>query len=232
MVNFDEIRKLATEIEASPVDESVDVRPYIENTILRPEATPEEIRAFCEESLKYGFLGVCVNPYYVRLAKEVVGDRMKVVSVVGFPLGASRSDVKAYEARKAVEDGADEIDMVINVGLLKAGRYEEVKEDIRAVVEAAGVPVKVIIETGLLTDEEKVMACRLAEEAGASFVKTSTGFLKGGATIYDVLLMARATNLPVKASGGIRTKEFALKLIKAGARRLGTSRGPQVAGLE
>jgi len=168
MVNFDEIRKLATEIEASPVDESVDVRPYIENTILRPEATPEEIRAFCEESLKYGFLGVCVNPYYVRLAKEVVGDRMKVVSVVGFPLGASRSDVKAYEARKAVEDGADEIDMVIN----------------------------------------------------------------GGATIYDVLLMARATNLPVKASGGIRTKEFALKLIKAGARRLGTSRGPQVAGLE
>ncbi|NPB03428.1 MAG: deoxyribose-phosphate aldolase [Thermotogae bacterium] len=231
-MSYDEIRRLAEEIEKGPVDEGEDVRAYIENTLLRPEATPEEVRAFCEESLRYGFLGVCVNPYYVSLAKEVVGDRMKVVSVVGFPLGASRSDVKAYEARKAVEDGADEIDMVINVGLLKAGRYEEVKEDIQAVVEAAGVPVKVIIETGLLTDDEKVMACKLAEEAGASFVKTSTGFVKGGATIYDVLLMSKATKLPVKASGGIRTKEFALKLIKAGAKRIGTSRGPQVAGLE
>ncbi len=230
-MNYDEIRRLAEEIERGPVDESLDVRPYIENTLLRPEATPDQVRAFCEESLKHGFLGVCVNPCYVKLAKEVVGDRMKVVSVVGFPLGASRSDVKAYEAKRAVEDGADEIDMVINVGLLKAGRYEEVKEDIRAVVEAAGVPVKVIVETGLLTDDEKVMACKLAEEAGAAFVKTSTGFLGGGATVYDVLLMSKATKLPVKASGGIRTKEFALRLIKAGARRLGTSRGPQVAGL-
>ncbi|NPA80444.1 MAG: deoxyribose-phosphate aldolase [Thermotogae bacterium] len=230
-MNYEEIRRLAEEIEREPVDESLDIRPYIENTLLKPEATPEQVRSFCEESLRYGFLGVCVNPAYVRLAREVVGDELKVVSVVGFPLGASRSDVKAYEAAKAVEDGADEVDMVINVGLLKAGRYDEVRRDIEAVVKAAGVPVKVIIETGLLSDDEKVIACRLAEEAGAAFVKTSTGFVKGGATIYDVLLMSRATKLPVKASGGIRTKEFALKLIKAGAKRLGTSRGPQVAGL-
>ncbi len=222
-MDFERIRNLAEEIEKGKF-EDLDLKKYIENTILKPEATPMEVEEFCKNSLNYGFFGVCVNPSFVSLAKRVVGEKLKVVSVVGFPLGATTTYSKVKEGETCIRDGADELDMVMHIGFLKGGEYKRVEEDIREVV-SLGVPIKVIIETSLLTDEEKVIACKIAENAGAKFVKTSTGFLGGGATIYDVLLMKNACSLEVKASGGIREKDMAIKLIKAGASRLGTSRG-------
>ncbi len=222
-MDFNRLKVLAEEIENSS-PEDIDIRPYIENTILRPEATPKEVEDFCKKSLDYGFYGVCVNPSFVPLAKGIVGNSLKVVSVVGFPLGATTTYAKVKEGERCVKDGADELDMVIHIGFLKGGEYKRVEEDIREVV-SLGVPVKVIIETALLTDDEKVIACKISENAGAKFVKTSTGFSKGGATIYDVLIMRESCFLGIKASGGIRDKTFALKLIKAGATRIGTSRG-------
>ncbi|MCS7082834.1 MAG: deoxyribose-phosphate aldolase [Bacteroidetes bacterium] len=211
----------------------------IDHTLLKPEATREHIRRLCAEARLYGFASVCVNPCYVALAaEELAGSSVKVCTVVGFPLGANRTSVKVREALQAIEDGAAELDMVQNVGLLKSGAYEEVEADIRAVVEAAhaeGALLKVIIETALLTDEEKVTACLLARNAGADFVKTSTGWASGGATPEDVALMRRVVGpqMGVKASGGVRTWQQAEALIRSGADRIGTSASVQILqGLE
>ncbi|MDN5320000.1 MAG: deoxyribose-phosphate aldolase [Thermococcaceae archaeon] len=212
----------------------MDIAKYIDHTNLKPYATKEDIIKLCEEAKKYGFYAVCVNPYRVKLAKEQLkGTDIKVASVIGFPLGATPTEVKVFEAKKALEDGADELDMVINIGALKDKDYEYVKNDIAEVVKVAhekGAVVKVIIETCYLTDEEKEIACKLAMEAGADFVKTSTGFGTGGATVEDVRLMRRIVGdkLGVKAAGGIRTYEQALAMIEAGANRIGTSSGVKI----
>ncbi|WP_327192013.1 deoxyribose-phosphate aldolase [Thermosipho atlanticus] len=185
----------------------------------------------CAEAKEYNFRGVCVNPSFVSLARRnLEGTDLKVVTVVGFPLGATSIESKAFEAKKAVEDGADEVDMVIHIGHLKSGNYEYVYEDIASVVNAAGVPVKVIIETCYLTDEEKIAACVISMEAGAAFVKTSTGFGTYGAKVEDVSLMRWAVSgkLGVKASGGIKTYEDAINMIKAGATSIGTSSGVSI----
>lgn len=200
----------------------------IDHTLLKPDATEDDISRLCQEAIEYGFVSVCVNPVWVPFAAELLaGTGVKVCTVVGFPLGANLKDTKAFEARAAVEDGATEVDMVINVGALKSGDHDAVFEDIQSVVEAVGseVVVKVILETALLTDEEKVTACRLAKDAGAHFVKTSTGFGPGGATEDDVALMRRTVGdeMGVKASGGIRDAETAMRMIAAGASRLGCS---------
>jgi deoxyribose-phosphate aldolase len=204
----------------------------IDHTLLKPDATKDDIKRLCEEAKKYGFWSVCVNPAYVSLATEILAETdVKVCSVVGFPLGANAPEVKALEAERAVSDGASEIDMVINIGALKSRDYELVKEDIRKVVESAkarrDTVVKVIIETGLLTEDEKVLACRLVKESGADFVKTSTGLNAPGATVHDVTLMRSVvgSDFGVKASGGIRTYRDAAKLVEAGANRIGTSSG-------
>lgn len=208
---------------------SKELAQYIDHTLLKPDATTAQIAQLCKEAKQYGFAAVCINPVHVRQAARLLrGTPVKVCSVVGFPLGASRPEIKAMEARRALRDGAREIDMVINIGALKEGNYALVKEDIARVAEAChkvGAVCKVIIEAALLTDDEKVTACRLAQEAKADYVKTSTGFGPGGATEHDVALM-RATVGPtmgVKAAGGIRTAEQALSMIRAGATRLGTS---------
>ncbi len=207
---------------------------YIDHTLLKPDATEEQIRSLCEEARTYHFASVCVNPSYVALAaRELAGTDVKVTSVVGFPLGATMPDVKAYETNLAIEAGAQEIDMVINIGALKSGRDDLVQEDIGEVVKTAhdqGALVKVIIETALLTGEEKVRACRLAKAAGADFVKTSTGFGPGGATVEDVRLMREVVGLEmgVKAAGGIRSAEKALAMIEAGATRIGASAGVRI----
>lgn len=212
----------------------MDIARYIDHTNLRAYATREDIIKLCREAREYGFYAVCVNPYRVKLAKkELEGSGVKVASVIGFPLGATPTEVKVFEAEKALEDGADELDMVINIGALKDGDHEYVKRDIAAVAEVAhdkGALVKVIIETCYLTDEEKEMACRLAMEAGADFVKTSTGFGSGGATVEDVKLMRRVVGnrLGVKAAGGIRDYETALAMIEAGANRIGASKGVKI----
>jgi len=205
----------------------------IDHTLLKPDARPEQIERLCEEAVENGFATVCVNGAWVALAAErLEGSPVRVDAVVGFPLGAGTSSSKAFEAENAVGGGASEIDMVINVGGLKAGLDDVVSRDIESVVAAvdeAGI-VKVILETCLLDDTEKVRACELARDAGAAFVKTSTGFASGGATVEDVALM-RATvgeAMGVKASGGIRTREQALAMIRAGADRLGTSSGVQI----
>jgi len=205
-----------------------EIAAMIDHTLLKPEATDEQIIKVCREARENKFASVCINPCYVKLAMEQLkGSGVKVCTVIGFPLGANDTRVKAYEAKIAIEDGANEVDMVINVGKLKAKDYEYVENDIKAVVnEARGKAlVKVIIETCLLTDEEKVKICKLAMEAGADFVKTSTGFNKGGATAEDVKLMYEtvAPELKVKAAGGIRTTEDAIKMIEAGASRIGAS---------
>jgi len=204
----------------------------IDHTLLKPDATKDDIKRLCEEAKKYGFWSVCVNPTYVSLATDILGETdVKVCSVVGFPLGANTPEVKALEAERAVNDGASEIDMVMNIGALKSRDYELVKEDIRKVVERAqarkNTVVKVIIEAGLLTEDEKVLACRLVKESGADFVKTSTGFNAPGATVHDVKLMRSVvgSDFGVKASGGIRTYRDAAKLVEAGANRIGTSSG-------
>ncbi len=206
----------------------------IDHTILKPEATKDMVETLCKEAKEHKFAAVCVNPYYVKLCKEMLKDsNVKVATVVGFPLGINTKEVKALETIDAIKNGADEIDMVINIGALKAKDYAVVKEDIEAVVEASKdkAIVKVIIETCLLTDEEKIKACELSMEAGAHFVKTSTGFSTGGATIEDVKLMKSVVgdNLEVKASGGVRDLESAKRMIEAGATRLGTSSGVKIA---
>ena len=224
----------AERISASPgVSEQgkidIDIAKLIDHTLLKPEATPDDIKKLCAEALKYGFASVCVNPCYVKLVSEILkGSKVKTCCVVGFPLGANRTETKVFEAEKAIEDGVDEIDMVMNIGMLKSGNYEYVERDIQAVVNTAhkyGVLVKVILETALLTDEEKIKACILAKRANADFVKTSTGFSKGGATVGDVALMRRVVGsaMGVKASGGIRTYEQAIEMIKSGADRIGAS---------
>lgn len=201
----------------------------IEHTLLQPTATRAMIDRHCAEARTYEMLAVCVNPQWVGRAVDILTETgVKVVTVVGFPLGASATVSKAFECEYAVRQGANEIDMVVQLGPLKAGDRFTVCEDIRAVVKAAaGRPVKVILETALLSDPEKRLCCALAEEAGARFVKTSTGFGPGGATVEDVRLLAEATagRLGVKASGGIRDATFARELIAAGATRLGTSQG-------
>lgn len=204
------------------------IASMIDHTLLKPEATEDMIRSLCSEAKEYGFAAVCVNPFYVSLAKEVLKDsEVKVATVIGFPLGANSKDVKAYETIKAIEDGANEVDMVINIGALKHKEYDVVRNDIKAVVDAAKnkAIVKVIIETCLLNQEEKIKACELAMEVGADFVKTSTGFNTGGATLEDVKLMKTVVgnNLQIKASGGIRDYETALAMIEAGASRIGAS---------
>ena len=208
---------------------------HIEHTLLKQDAKLEDFIKLFEEAKEHKFLGVCINPAYVKLAKEnLKGTDIKVVTVVGFPLGANRSDVKAFETSKAVEDGADEIDMVINVSKLKDKDYDFIINDIKTVKAACkDKPLKVILETDLLTKEEIKKACELCIEAKADFVKTSTGFVKGGvgAKVEDVKLMFDTVSpygLKVKASGGIRDKEAALKMLAAGAERLGTSSGVKI----
>lgn len=205
---------------------------YIDHTLLKADATKEQITKLCNEAKEYDFASVCVNTCYVPLAKELLnGTDVKVCCVVGFPLGAMDTESKAYEAKTAVKNGAEEVDMVINIGALKDKDYDYVTNDIKAVVEASKPAiVKVIIEACLLTDEEKVEACKCSLKAGAAFVKTSTGFSTGGATVEDVKLM-RATvgdKCKVKAAGGIRSYEDALKMIDAGADRLGCSAGIKI----
>ena len=198
-----------------------------DHTILKADATRKDVKRVCDEAMAYSFCSVCVNSYYVPYVANLLhGSDVKICSVVGFPLGAMSTRAKALEAKIAVMDGADEIDMVINVGALKDRDYSVVLEDIKAVKEACGEHIlKVIIETCLLTDDEKVKACELAKEAGADFVKTSTGFSSAGAKVEDVRLMRETvgSDLGVKASGGIHDKEFAKELVDAGANRLGTS---------
>lgn len=207
----------------------MDIAKYIDHTILKPEATVREVDQLIEEAKACHFASVCVNPCYVAYAKEKLKDSdVKVCTVIGFPLGANTTSVKAFETADAVNNGADEIDMVIAIGALKAGRLDEVQHDMEAVVKASqGRLVKVILETCLLTKEEIEKACQLAMAAGVDFVKTSTGFNKYGATVEDVILMKKTVKdkLKVKASGGIRTLEDAMKMIEAGADRLGTSSG-------
>jgi deoxyribose-phosphate aldolase len=203
---------------------------YIDHTLLKPEATRAQIEKLCAEAREYDFASVCVNGCNVALCKSLLKDTdVEVCTVIGFPLGAMSSVSKAYETKEALADGADEFDMVINIGALKDGNMDYVTDDIAAVVKAAnGKTVKVIIETCLLTDEEKVSACKCAVAAGATFVKTSTGFSKAGANEHDVRLMDEAvkgTGLLVKAAGGIRSYEDAMKMIEAGASRLGCSAG-------
>lgn len=202
---------------------------YIDHTILKAVATSDDILRICQEATIHGFKSVCINPYWVNFAKKLLeGTDILVCTVIGFPLGANTKEVKAFETTKAIADGADEIDMVINIGEAKAHNYEAVYEDIKAVVDAAnGVLVKVIIETCYLTDEEKIAVCELAVKAKADFVKTSTGFGTGGATVDDVALMRKTVGkeMGVKASGGVKTKKDFDSMIKAGATRIGTSNG-------
>lgn len=210
---------------------------FIDHTLLKPESTREQITKIVDEAKEYGFKSVCVNPTHVNYAaKELKDSDVLVCTVIGFPLGATTTEVKMFETEDAIKNGASEIDMVINVGALKDGRYEDVQKDIEGVVGAAnGKTVKVIIETVLLTDEEKVKACELAKEAGADFVKTSTGFAGGGATPEDVKLMKDTVgnDLEVKASGGVRNLEDFNKMIEAGGTRIGASAGVQIIqGLE
>ena len=205
---------------------------YFDHTLLKADAVPAQIEELCSEAAKYQFYSVCVNSCYVKLCSELLsGSPVKIAAVVGFPLGACTTSAKAFETEDACRDGAKEIDMVINIGALKSGNFDFVRDDIKAVVDTAakyGAIVKVIIETCLLTDEEKVKACQLSEEAGAAFVKTSTGFSTGGATKEDVALM-KSDRLQVKASGGIRDHKTALEMIEAGADRLGASASVQIA---
>lgn len=206
----------------------------IDHTLLKPDATREMIKNLCLEAISYKFAAVCVNPSYVEYCKELLLETdVKVATVIGFPLGAATSDVKAMEAKDAIENGASELDMVINIGALKDKEYSYVREDIKSVVEGANKKalVKVIIETCLLTNEEKEIACKLAMEAGADFVKTSTGFSTGGASVADVKLMKSVVGdrLGIKASGGIKDLKTAKEMIQAGASRLGTSSGVKIA---
>jgi deoxyribose-phosphate aldolase len=216
------------------IPEDPSVAKLIDHTLLKPEATPDQIAQLCYEARKYGFASVCVNPGYVKLCADLLkGTEVKVCTVIGFPLGASAPDVKVFETETALRDGATEIDMVINIGALKGRDYTLVARDIAGVVElahAAGALVKVIIETALLSEEEKVTACLLSKEAGADYVKTSTGFSGGGATVADIALMRRVVgpDMGVKASGGVRDYADAKSLVDAGATRIGASAGVKI----
>lgn len=237
------MRRLRAE-EPAPVSAAqetgdFDLAPLIDHTLLRPDATPEEIDRLCDEAIRHGFAAVCVHPRFAAQAMERVRlTQVAVAAVVGFPHGATLLEVKRAEAEALVARGVHELDMVLPVGILKANLWSEVAADIEGVVAAArqrsGKPalVKVIIEAALLTDREKAIACIIAEQCGADFVKTSTGFSGGGATVEDVTLMRRVVGdrLGVKAAGGIRTREQALALVRAGATRIGTSRGPALVG--
>jgi deoxyribose-phosphate aldolase len=202
----------------------------IDHTVLKAETTNEQIEKLCGEAKEFNFASVCVNPTWVKLAASLLkGTEVKVCTVIGFPLGANTKEVKAFEASNAIENGAQEVDMVINIGALKGQDYETVEQDIAAVVQASKgkALVKVIIETSLLTDDEKVVACQLSVKAGADFVKTSTGFSTGGATVEDVALMRKTVgpDVGVKASGGVRDLAGFQKMVEAGATRIGTSNG-------
>lgn len=205
---------------------------YIDHTVLKADTTQERVQQIIDEAIQYDFMSVCINPTWVVYAAQKLADTdVKVCTVIGFPLGANTSVVKAYEASEAIKNGADEVDMVINIGAAKAGNWDLVTSDIAAVVAAAdGVTTKVIIETSLLTDEEKVQACQAAVKAGADFVKTSTGFSTAGATIDDIKLMRKTVgpDMGVKASGGVRSIADAEAMIAAGATRLGTSNGVDI----
>ncbi|ATZ18416.1 deoxyribose-phosphate aldolase [Williamsoniiplasma somnilux] len=202
---------------------------YIDHTLLKPEATLQDIEKLCNEAKKFDFATVCVNSYWTKTAKELLkGSDVKITNVIGFPLGAATKEAKAFEAADAIKNGADEIDMVINIGALKSKQYVEVLEDLKTVRKATkGKVLKVIFENCLLSKDEIQKACELSIKAGLDFVKTSTGFSKSGATLEDVKLMFDAVKgkAEVKAAGGVRTKEDALAMIKAGATRLGTSGG-------
>jgi deoxyribose-phosphate aldolase len=224
--------RLSSTIGVIPQD--INLAKMIDHTLLKPDATQEQIAQLCFEARKHGFASVCINPTWVELcAKLLEGSSVKVCTVIGFPLGATSPEVKAFETQVALEHGATEIDMVINVGALKARDLDLVAKDIRGVVTAAHAKraiVKVIIEAILLTDEEKTIACLLSKEAGADYVKTSTGFASGGATAKDVALMRRVVgpDMGVKAAGGVRTYEDAENMIKAGATRIGASAGVKI----
>jgi deoxyribose-phosphate aldolase len=225
--------RLASTLGIAPTDGRVS--HMIDHTLLKPDATQDQVAQLCYEAKKHAFASVCVNPSYVKLCADLLKDSgVLVCTVIGFPLGATSTEAKAFEAQKALRDGATEVDMVINVGALKSRDYELVERDIAAVarvVHAAGAILKVIIEAALLTDEEKVAACQLAKVAGADFVKTSTGFGPGGATAEDVALMRRVvgSGMGVKASGGIRSYADAKKMIAAGASRIGASASVRIA---
>lgn len=218
------------------MESTEDIASLIDHTILKPETTRSEVRRVCAEALHYAFASVCVNPYWVPLAaRELAGSPVKVCSVVGFPLGAGKTAIKAAEAEQAIRDGALEIDMVLNVGELRGGNNDAVRYDIAAVAEVchqSGAILKVILETGLLSDDQKRRACSLAKAAGADFVKTSTGFGPGGATVEDIALMRAAVGpeMGVKASGGIRTIEDLRAMVAAGANRIGASASVQIVG--
>lgn len=224
--------RLTSTLGVIPEDQAL--ARMIDHTLLKPDATADMIAQLCFEARKYHFASVCVNPTHVKLCAALLrGTDVKVCTVIGFPLGATSTEVKVFETKNALKDGATEIDMVINIGALKAGDNQFVAHDIREVVavgHAAGALVKVIIETALLTDEEKIVACLLAKEAGANFVKTSTGFSGGGATVHDITLMRRTVgpDIGVKASGGIHTHEDAEQMVAAGANRLGASAGVKI----
>ena len=217
---------------------SADLARMIDHTLLKPEATPGEVQKLCEEAKKFTFASVCINAGYVPLCARLLrGSPVRVCTVIGFPLGATSTATKAFETEQAIRDGAQEVDMVINVGMLKAGELQYVERDIAAVVNAARrqkVLTKVIIETALLTDEEKVKVCLLAKKVGADFVKTSTGFAKGGATAGDIALMRRVVGsaMGVKASGGVRSREDALAMVASGADRIGASASVRIVGGE
>jgi deoxyribose-phosphate aldolase len=209
---------------------TTNIASMIDHTLLKADATKEQIEKLCQEAREHQFFSVCVNPVWVKTSKELLsGSGVKVCTVIGFPLGATTSETKAFETKNAIDNGAEEVDMVINIGALKDKNYQLVENDIRAVVDAAKgkALTKVIIETSLLTKEEKVRACELAVKAGADFVKTSTGFSTGGATIEDIAIMRQTVGpkMGVKASGGVRNTEDAQKMIEAGATRIGASSG-------
>lgn len=208
----------------------MELNRMIDHTILKPEATEAAVQKIIDEAKEYNFFSVCINPCWVAFASEQLADTdVAVCTVIGFPLGANTPEVKAYEAADAIKNGANEVDMVINIGALKSQQYDHVRQDIQGIVDAAKgkALVKVIIETALLTDEEKVKACELAKEAGADFVKTSTGFSTGGAKVADIRLMRETVgpDMGVKASGGVHNAEEALAMIEAGATRIGVSTG-------
>lgn len=210
--------------------DTANLAKYIDHTVLYSDTTKKTIERFCKEAVEYGFASVCFNPTHVRYAASLLkGTPVKVCTVIGFPLGATTSLVKAVETRDAIANGAQEVDMVINIGAVKDGDYDLVARDIKAVVDAAAgqALVKVIIETCLLTDDEKVKVCQIAKSMGANFVKTSSGFSKGGATAEDVALMKRTVgpDMEVKASTGVRTAELVIQMVKAGATRIGTGSG-------
>ncbi len=228
-------RSLKEELaRAKKIRGAKELAPHIDHTLLKPEADRDAIKELCRQAVEYGFCSVCVNPYWIPLAKEhLKGSPVKLCTVCGFPLGADDPEAKAHEAAQAVKSGADEVDMVINIGALRSGLHHEAFADIAGVVQAAeGRLVKVIIEACLLTDQQKIEACLIAKAAGAHFVKTSTGVSSGGAVAADIALMRETVGLElgVKASGGVKSGEEAMAMIRAGANRIGTSSGVKIIG--